>query len=362
MLPVSVSIHQVKPGMIVADDVYSSSGQFVVSKNTVLNPRHISKMRLYNVKSLYVLISEGLISEESEAEDDHKHQNPLRSTTEFKVFRRAFVNTATELATAFETIMQQPNTKIDFDPIVAQVINIANSVHGTLLLMEFLHCMREYDDTIYIHSISVALVAHTIAARAKLSETEVNELMLSCILHDIGKLRIPQYILSKPTKLTEEEYSIIKQHSQHGYDMLKNAHLPDQILLAVLLHHERCDGSGYPSGLYGSKIPLYPKIIAIADVYDAMTAKRVYRKEICSFDVIAMFEQDGYQKYDANLLLPFLENIAQSHVNAQVRLSNSLIGTIVMINQHKLSRPIVNVDGQFYDLSKQSSTTIVRIL
>ena len=104
------------------------------------------------------------------------------------------------------------------------------------------------------------------------------------------------------------------------------------------------------------------KIIAIADVYDAMTARRAYRSEICSFDVIEDFEQSGYQKYDTSLLLPFLESIAQSHINVKVRLSNSLVGTIVMINQHKLSRPVVNVDGMFLDLSKEKDLSIIGLL
>ena len=147
-----------------------------------------------------------------------------------------------------------------------------------------------------------------------------------------------------------------------GYEILNKAHFPQDIQMAVLLHHERCDGSGYPSGFTGEKIPLFAKIIAIADVYDAMTARRSYRKEICSFDVIAEFEHSGYQKYDVTLLLPFLTSIAQSHLNNKVRLSNSLIGTIVMINQHKLSKPVVNVDGTFIDLSKEKDITIVELL
>ena len=131
---------------------------------------------------------------------------------------------------------------------------------------------------------------------------------------------------------------------------------------AILSHHENEDGSGYPRALTSEKIPLFAKIIAIADVYDAMTARRSYRKEICSFDVIAEFENSGYQKYDANLLIPFLTSIAQSHINNQVRLSNSLIGTIVMLNQHKLSKPVVNVDGTFLDLSKEKDLTILELL
>ena len=128
------------------------------------------------------------------------------------------------------------------------------------------------------------------------------------------------------------------------------------------MHHERCDNSGYPVGLAADQIITFAKIIAIADVYDAMTARRSYRKEICSFDVISEFENSGYQKYDTTFLLPFLTSIAQSHINHQVRLSNSLIGTIVMINKHKLSKPVVNIDGTFIDLAKEKDLTILTLL
>ena len=228
--------------------------------------------------------------------------------------------------------------------------------------MNTLQLMREYDDTIYIQSLSVALIAHTIATQQNLPEDQIRTLMLTCAFHDIGKLQIPMEIISKPGKLTEEEYAVIKTHPRKSYDILTRAHFPQEVCAAALLHHERCDGSGYPSGFKGERLPLFAKIIAIADVYDAMTARRSYRKEICSFDVIAEFENSGYQKYDVNLLLDFLTSIAQSHLNNQVRLSNSLIGTIIMINKHKLSKPVVNIDGTFIDLSKEKDITILELL
>lgn len=360
MLPISVSLHQIKEGMLIADDVFSPSGQLVVQKNTVINPRTISKLKLYNVKSLYVLISDSLAETINSTESTP--ENSIRSSSEFKAFRRTFVSTTSELNAMLDTLLRDPNARIEYDDVLTQIDSLTDQIHGTMYLMEVLQCMREYDDTIFVHSVSVALVAQTIANRLKLSQETSRELMLSCILHDIGKLKIPQEILLKPTRLTDAEYEIIKTHPQLGYSLLKNSGLSTEVLLAILLHHERCDGSGYPSGLSGDKIPLFAKIIAIADVYDAMTAKRSYRKEICPFDVIAMFEEKGYQKYDVNLLLPFLESIAQSYINAEVRLSNSLVGTIVMINSQKLSRPIVNVDGQFYDLAKHPELTIERIL
>ena len=362
MLPVTISLQQVQQGMITADDILSPSGQLIIPKNTTLNPRLISRLKLYNVKRVCVIITEDVAKQLNAAAEKNKPVNPEKNTQQFKVFNRTYQDMANDLEAAFKEVMEKPYENYDPAPVIDQILDLAKTVKNTMHLMNTLQLLREYEDTMYIHSLSVALIAHTIALQQNMSAEEIRNLMFACAFHDIGKIHIPTEILYKPGRLTDEEYATVKQHARHGYDILNKAHLPQDIQMAALLHHERCDGSGYPSGITGEKIPRFAKIIAIADVYDAMTARRSYRKEICSFDVIAEFEHSGYQKYDVTLLLPFLTSIAQSHLNNKVRLSNSLIGTIVMINQHKLSKPVVNVDGTFIDLSKEKDISIVELL
>ena len=362
MVPINVSLQQLKEGMITADDVLSPSGQIVIQKNTALNSRLISRLKLYNVKMVCVIITEDVAKQLNAVAEKNKPENPEKKTQQFRTFNRTYQDVANDLENDFKSLMERPFEIYDPAPIVDQILDLAKTVTNTMHLMSTLQLLREYEDTIFIHSLSVALISHTIALQQGMSSEEIRTLMLACALHDIGKVNVPAEILNKPESLSEEEYAVVKQHASHGYEILSKAHLPQDVQTAALMHHERCDGSGYPSALSGEKIPLFAKIIAIADVYDAMTARRAYRKEICSFDVIAEFEHSGYQKYDVTLLLPFLTSIAQSHLNNKVRLSNSLIGTIVMINQHKLSKPIVNVDGTFLDLSKVKDVSIVELL
>ena len=362
MLPVNISLQQVRQGMITADDVLSPSGQLIIPKNTTLNPRLISRLKLYNVKKVCVIITEDVAQELNAKAEKNKPLNPEKATQEFKVFNRTYQDMANDLEAFCKAVIERPHDNHDPAPIIDQILDLAKTVKNTLHLMSTLQLLREYDDTMYIHSISVALIAHTIAEQQGISEEDMRTLVFACAFHDIGKAQIPTEILYKPDRLTDEEYAIVKEHAQKGYDILNKAHFPQEVQMAALLHHERCDGSGYPSALPADKIPLFAKIIAIADVYDAMTARRSYRKEICSFDVIEEFENSGYQKFDVTLLLEFLTSIAQSHLNNKVRLSNSLIGTIVMINKHKLSKPVVNLDGTFFDLSKQKDISIIELL
>ena len=362
MLPVNISLQQVKEGMITADDVFSPSGQLIIPKNTGITGRLISRLKLYNVKKVCVIITEDVARELNAVAEKNKPVNPEKNTTQFKAFNHTYQDMANDLEAAFKTIVENPTESFDPAPIIDQILLLAGTVKNTMHLMNTLQLMREYDDTMYIHSLSVALIAHNIASQQNFSEEELRSLMFACAFHDIGKVHIPAEILNKPGRLSNEEYEKVKQHALKGYEILTRAQFPEEVQMAALLHHERCDGSGYPSGHSIDQIPLFARIIAIADVYDAMTARRSYRKEICSFDVIAEFEASGYQKYDANLLIPFLTSIAQSHINNQVRLSNSLIGTIVMLNKHKLSKPVVNVDGTFIDLSKEKDVTILELL
>ena len=196
-----------------------------------------------------------------------------------------------------------------------------------------LHSMRQFDDLTYVHSVNVALIASILGQWLKFSEKDIRILTISGLLHDIGKIMIPNEILTKPGKLTVAEYNIMKQHVNFGYEKVKNQNIDIRIKEACLLHHEKCDGTGYPFGLKSDHIPAVAKIIAIADVYDAMTSARVYRGALCPFEVIDTMYKDAFTKFEPEYILPFLKNVASSYINNDVRLSDGRIGKVVLINE-----------------------------
>ena len=122
------------------------------------------------------------------------------------------------------------------------------------------------------------------------------------------------------------------------------------------------DGSGYPLGLVGNHIDEYARIVSIIDVYDAMTSPRVYRGPTCPFDVIQIFEEEGFQKYDSRYILTFLRRIAESYLNERIKLSDGRTGKLIYINVHALSRPVVMVDGKAIDLRKEKDLKIMEIM
>ena len=131
---------------------------------------------------------------------------------------------------------------------------------------------------------------------------------------------------------------------------------------AALMHHERSDGSGYPAKLKGNQIDPYARMVAIADVYDAMTAARCYRGPLCPFCVIEMFETEGFQKYDVSILLPFLENVVNSCLQNRCLLNDGRKVTIIYINKEKLSRPVVQYGEEYINLADQPDLKIEKLL
>jgi HD-GYP domain-containing protein (c-di-GMP phosphodiesterase class II) len=145
--------------------------------------------------------------------------------------------------------------------------------------------------------------------------------------------------------------------------MLKAINADSRLCICALQHHERYDGSGYPRGLDSDEIDSFASIIAIADVYDAMTASRAYRAPKCAFQVIAAFEDDGVKKYNPKYILTFLERIANLYQNAEVVLSDGRIARVVYINTSRLSKPVVeDSEKNMVDLSRTPGLTITKIL
>lgn len=191
---------------------------------------------------------------------------------------------------------------------------------------------------------------------------DMDTLTLCGLLHDIGKSKIPNEIIGKPGKLTDSEYEEIKKHPVIGYNLVKNLDIDQRIKNAVLLHHERFDGKGYPLGLTGNEIDDFTSIVSIADVYDAMTANRCYRDGLCPFEVIAIFEKEGLTQFNPKYILTFLDHIANTYINNEVLLSDGSSGKIVLINK-KLTRPTIQLDnGNFVNLESRLDLYVQAII
>ena len=161
------------------------------------------------------------------------------------------------------------------------------------------------------HSLRVSIYSEKIGHKLGLSEQECKNLESAARLHDIGKIGIPDVILNKPSRLTDEEYAVMKSHVMRGANILKGFTLIDHVVEGAMYHHERYDGKGYPKGLKGEEIPLYGRIIGVADAFDAMTANRVYRKQMDFGYVLNEMRNGRGTQFDpqiVDILLKLIDN------------------------------------------------------
>ena len=353
-----IRIQDLEPGMIVATDVYNRQDQLVLSAGTVLTEKIINRLSIYNI--YFIRIKE--IEKVEEAEVGQSYAEKVRNSEAFKEFHQEFDETVELMQSVISDFASNEVTMDAVNQVVDEAIIMIDTDHKEFNVFDIVHNMRQSSDITYAHSINVAMICHTIAKWIGMSEEEATLAFTCGILHDIGKLRIPDEIINKTEKLTKEEFDLLKTHPIEGYNMLKELPIDKHIKNAALMHHERADGSGYPIGMKGNDIDKYARIVSIADVYEAATAPRVYRKSLSPFEVFELFEKEGIQKYDTQIVMTFMEKLADTYMLNRVRLSNDMIGKIVFINKQAVSKPVVKCGETFIDLSKETDITIAEII
>ena len=352
---IRVPIGSVITGMMTARDVYSRNDQLILSCNTVLDAGMIAKLIFYAIESIAVY------EVNREENKETIFSNKIKKSLEFREFKKSY-DIAVEDGKVIMNDLIECRGKKNTSVLIRNIQDIISNCSSNTNVFQMLHCIRDYDDPTYMHSINVGIICHVFAEWLHMTEEEKEILTLSGMLHDIGKIKIPKAIINKPEKLTPEEYEVIKTHPVIGYQILSNNDMDDRVRMAALSHHERYDGKGYPDGLVGNEINYFPMIVAIADVYEAMTSNRIYRPAVCPFDVIHQLEQEGLQQYAPQYLIPLLERIVETYIHQTVRLSNDMMGEIIMVNQHALSKPIIKVKSDLLDLSIHRSIKIDAVL
>ena len=357
LIPVTDAI----PGMIVADNIYTFNNILLIDKGASITDRVITRLMFYNIEQIEIIDGDSISTL------PNIDQDVLNTISEQE---RTIINdfniSSAECVSSFKSTLSNAfidNEELDSSKLLTELDGLLSKTRNSFHLLSLLNVMKEKDDVIFHHSINVALIASIFGKILNLDDKELTTLKLGAILHDVGKLAIPQRLLTTHEKLSEKDFSIIKSHTTKGYDLLSKQELPLEIKNIALMHHERCDGSGYPNGLKSNEIDKFAKIIAIADCYEAMTSPRAYRDIINPFEVIEFFETDGYRLFDPEYVIPFINAIVDSYVNKKVLLSNGAKGTIILINKLALSKPMIKLDnGGFIDLYVEKNVSIVRVM
>lgn len=345
--------------MILAEDVYTYSNQLILPKGYVLTDKAITSLEFYAI--LNVKITDGPLPNLPPQEEVPSFSERVQASEEFHNFKDHFDDNLDSFQSTINDIVGK-HGKLNTKDLLEDTLSLLHTTSSSVSVFDMLHNMRQYDDLTYAHSMNVALICNSFAKWLKFSEEDVNKATLCGLLHDIGKTLIPDYIIKKPDKLTDVEYEIIKTHPVGGYNILKSYDIDESIMNAALMHHERCDGSGYPSGFMNGEIDEFAKIVAIADVYDAMTSARVYRGPMCPFKVVQLFEYSGLQLFDPRYILTFLEYVVGIYLQNRVILNNGMEGEVIFINKDALSRPVIKSGSNYIDLAINPELEIIKII
>ncbi len=363
-----VPVSELNSSMVAASDVYGH-GSLLLSEGGHFSEEIIKRLPMHGVYFVAVYVNESNHERfENTVFDDKLPKQNIRRTIQsirqgafFKEFSSDFAEATDEFQSELVQIVDNGG-KVNTEKLLTVVNSLIDKVESPWHMLDMLHCLRDYDDLTFAHSINVSIIASIGAKWCRFSPEEIKIVKIAGVLHDIGKIRIDKDILKKPSKLTKDEYNEIRKHTVKGYRIIENQDIDERIKLAVLQHHEKVDGSGYPLGLMGERICKIAKIITIADVYDAMTSKRCYRDSLCPFEVITVMSREAYTKYDYCMINKFLFNIASAYLNRTVMLSNGKMGEILYINEYDVARPIVLTDSGYVDLYAEKDIRILSVL
>lgn len=344
MAKITIPIGDCAPGMLVAEAVRNlDNGVIYIADGQELTGEHIDYLQKHDVKEVTISVNSWDVV--------------------WKISKETRENY--ELCTNTAKLLLQrvaEDNVIDLNAVRKVKGHMATYFNDNFKIIGCVNLFKYAESYIYTHSINVALLSMLIGKWMKYGDQMIESLLIAGLLHDIGKMKIDPAILNKPGKLTDSEFEEIKQHPRYSYELLQGYNeLSLDIKVGVLMHHEKIDGSGYPYGVYNENINDIAKVLAVADVYDAMLSERPYKKKHSPFDVMQLMQEGVFGKLDTKILLTFLTNIASYYIGVYVQLSTGEIAEVVAINPACVHRPIVKVKDKYIDLFTEKSISIVEL-
>ncbi|WP_153127343.1 HD-GYP domain-containing protein [Peribacillus tepidiphilus] len=327
-----ISTESLKPGLRLGKSIYNERGQVLLNEGVELTDRLILRLKEMGIPFVYI----------SDQKTDHL--NPRNSISD--ELRREAIQTiestfaqleSADLASSF--VIEKASKRL-----MELIRTIMNEIKGNQELLSLLSDVYTYDHYIFTHSLNVTLYTLAIGMELKLNQKQMEVLGMGAILHDVGKMMLPTEILMKPGRLTDEEFEVVKRHSEYGFQILRGVqNLPLLVAHCAYQHHERLDGSGYPRGLKGDDIHSFGKIIAVADVFDAVTSNRVYRRAMLPHEGLEILYAGAGIQFDKKVVEAFRKAVAIYPVGLTVELNDRRKGIVSRQNMGISDRPVLEI-------------------
>ncbi len=326
-----VEVEELEVGMQPAEDIYDDDDVLLLDSRRKLDEHYISGLRKMKILGIYI---EDYLSKDVVVKNAISHRQRKKTVDSLKNMD-------------FAAGMQEAKG------IVAGIVN-NNDI--SLDMKD----MRSFDDYTYFHSVNVAVLATMMGKEYGLNSHDLVALCIAGLFHDLGKTKVDNKLLNKPGRLEQEEFNQIKRHVNHSYDLLVGrTDIDEQAKLAALYHHENYDGSGYPEGLTGDKIPLFARILRVADVYDSLISKRPYKEPFPITETIEYLLGGCGTLFDSKVVYAFLRAVPIYPKGQKVRLSDGREGFVISNNIENPLRPTVRLfTGEDIDLAGPKHLTL----
>ncbi|MCM8711162.1 HD-GYP domain-containing protein [Clostridium sp. SYSU_GA19001] len=342
-------IDRVRENEVLGKNILTNDGKILLRAGVQLTSRYIEKLKELGVFFVYI-------------EDDRLEDVKIEDDRLLRLKQATISNMSNIIKNIHSCNNKDVKDSLKIiEDLVDYIIDMGD-------VNKSLYDIQTFDNYTFVHSLDTCIMSSFLGLSYGFSEKELKDLAVGAILHDIGKVKISNKIINKTGPLTDEEYEEIKKHPIYGGEILsKNIRISENVIKAVLQHHERVDGKGYPYNLNGEDISKFGKIVCICDVYDAVSNDRVYRKKFSPNEAYELILSGSGTAFDNSIVKSFRETFAVYPLGCCVKLSNSIEGYVIRQNRNFPDRPVIRVlyDREtklpipFYEIDLLEHTSLV---
>jgi len=360
-----VMLKDLKPDMILAEPIYDFDGKILFSEGLRLNEKRIQRIYNLDKKSFYI---EELQKQERTTTTRHAGVLEQKAATRKEILLNETRNEASQIVgEMLDQVLDGNSLKAEkIKKIVVRMINVILIDERVVLNLSNLSSIDNY---LLSHSVNVCVLSLVAGVYLGLSQSKLMQLGSGALIHDIGKMLVPQEVYNKPEKLTDQEFIEIQKHTSYGYKILKDTLKFDADTANIALsHHERMDGLGYPNQLTKYEIPIFAKIVGVADVFDALTSNRIYCDKIDYYQGVLYLIEHSNTQFDIDIVKKFVTMIGYYPIGLYVKLNTGDIAQVMTKNKLcPVVRVVKDSNGQKLknyfeiDLYKNPSISIINL-
>ncbi|MFC4597330.1 HD-GYP domain-containing protein [Cohnella hongkongensis] len=343
--------YTLRPGQTLAKPVLNKNGMVMLGAGTQLTDKYIERLRTLGITDIYV-------EDDTPRRPQPIEHSPPAASADKSARKRSASASGKAVDEALEELIREPLIRQQLsvpmlgDRFLYMYRSLLAEISDHRFIKEQLAQLHLKDPLLFEHTLNVATLSAIIGAAKQYSIEPLHDLIVSALLFDIGMIRLPDELLTKKGALTDYDRRLIERHTVEGYQMLVHrSDLPGAAAICALQHHERYDGSGYPSGLGRSQIHEFAQIIALADTYDALVSRRHHRSSYTRRDAVEFLLGSGDRMFDLSLVKLFIKHISIYPIGSRVTLNSGQTAVITSVDASLVQRPVVKIirekDGSY---------------